>query len=363
VRGRKPRSAATTRDALTAANAAIADREGDIADIQARLDAQVRETDALRDGETRIRRLEAELEAARAQSAARERELLQSRADLQQARLDWRKESEVAMAIALSDYKKGEGERLQAAEAQGHQHSQASLSKMAQRLKQAEADLQQSRAHAEALARRGDSEDIKQLRKEFGHLQAQLAQRDQEIAQLRLDSEHARERWAAEARLALQKAEHDWKAEAEDSEDGARRSQTTRRYIRDAVLAASFSAIAVLLYLSTDIAGVWSTYAGAPSSAADAGTPQPAVAAMPGKTAEAHLVTIVRAANVRAAPSKTAAVLATLPRETEVASLERRGNWVHVKIEGAAARKDGWVYSTFAKDKAVASAVPASGRP
>jgi regulator of replication initiation timing len=267
------------------------------------------------------------------------------------------------MAIALSDYKKGEGERLQAAEAQGHQHSQASLAKMAQRLKQAEADLQQSRAHAEALARRGDSEDIKQLRKEFGHLQAQLAQRDQEIAQLRLDSEHARERWAAEARLALQKAEHDWKSEAEDSEEGARRIQTTRRYIRDAVLAASFSAIAVLLYLSTDIAGMWSTYAGAPPSAADAGTPQPAVAAMPGKAAEAHLVTIVRAANVRAAPSRTAAVLVTLPRETEVASFERRGSWVHVKIESAAARKDGWVYATFVKDMAAASTGPASGRP
>lgn len=348
------------QDDLTAANAAIADRETDIADIQVRLEDQLREIAALREGETRIRRLEAEQDALRATLAVREREILQSRADLQQAKVEWRRESDVALAIALSDHKKSEGERLQAAEAQGHQHSQAALAKMAQRLKQVEADLQQSRAHAEALFRRGDSDDIKQLRREFGHLQAQLSERDQEIAQLRLDGEHARERWAAEARMALQKAEHDWKTEAEEGEESERRVQARRRYVRDAVLAASFSAIAVMLYLSTDTAGLWSMLPGWAPPASQASAQAGTMPAAPTAAPDTHLVTVLRAANVRAAPSKSAQVVATLPRNADVASLERHGNWVRVKIESA--HKEGWVYATFLKEKTQTPATPGSGQ-
>ncbi len=107
-----------------------------------------------------------------------------------------------------------------------------------------------------ALRQRGDADDIKKLRREFGHLQSLLAERDMEIAQLRLDSEHARERWTADARMSLEKAEHQWKAEAEAIEREERRSLGFRRTMRDVFLVASISVVAVMLYLHFDLAAL-----------------------------------------------------------------------------------------------------------
>src|SRR5690606_3185154 len=50
-------------------------------------------------------------------------------------------------------------------------------------------------------------------------------------------------------------------------------------------------------------------------------------------------------ANVRAAPSTSAAVVAKLPRDTRVAVLERRGDWIHVRVDGAA--QDGWLHASL----------------
>ncbi|HWA91313.1 MAG TPA: SH3 domain-containing protein [Rhizomicrobium sp.] len=337
------------KDDLAAANEAIADRENDIADIQARLDDQIRKTDGLREHESEIRRLGAEIDGLRVSLAGRDRDLSQARADMEQAKIAWRKDSEAALAISLNDYKQGEAARLRAAEEQSQQQGQAALAKVAKRVQQLEADLAQSRAHAEALMRRGDSDDIKQLRRDFGHLQALLSEREQEIAQLRLDSEHARERWTADARMSLQKAEQDWRDEAEDSEARALRAQTTRRYIRDAILAASLSAIAVLFYLSMGDSGWWALIPGtsqdAPQIAATAPTPN-----APAKQAAAPTLSVLKSANLRAAPSRTATVIATLPRDSQVASFERQGNWVRVKSD--ATRKEGWVYATYLSEPA-----------
>ena len=396
------------KDDLAAANEAIADRENDIADIQARLDDQLREGDVLRgrsaeidglratlagcnrdladtkarlDAQTQdadaLRSRAVEADALRATLAARDEDLAEARlrldalrghegesrrlageveglraallqacADMEQARLAWRRDSDAALAAALNDQKQSEAARLALAEEQSQMQSQAALAKAAKRVQQLEADLQQSRAQADALMRRGDSDDIRQLRREFGHLQAQLAERDQQIAQLRLDGEHARERWSAEARMSLQKAEQDWRNEAQGAEARALRAQTTRRYIRDAILAASLSAIAVLFYLSMGGTGVWSLFPGlgsadAPQAAAEAPADAGALAATQGMP----VLEVLKAANLRAAPSRTAAVIATLPRDSRVASLAHQGNWVRVKSDHA--HKEGWVYATF----------------
>jgi hypothetical protein len=319
--------------------ATLALRDRDLADIKARLDAQRHETDALRRHESESRRLAGEAEGLRAA-------LVQARAEMEQARLVWRSESDAALAAALNDRKQSEAARLRLAEEQSQAQSQAALAKAAKRVQQLEADLQQSRAQADALMRRGDSDDIRQLRKEFGHLQGQLAEREQQIAQLRLDGEHARERWSAEARMSLQKAEQDWRSEAQGAEARALRAQTTRRYIRDAILAASFSAIAVLFYLSMDGAGIWSLLPGtggadAPQAAADA----PATAGALATAQGLPMLEVLKAANLRAAPSRSAAVIATLPRDSRVASLAHQGNWVRVKSDHA--HKEGWIYATF----------------
>jgi len=350
------------KDDLARANEILVDRENDIADLQARLDDLADQSSAIETRDAEIARLGGEFAALRETVAERERDIIRAHAEIEQAKLDWRKQSEAQFAQALSEWKKGEAARILAAEAQSQEQSEIVQSRMAQRLKQAEKELKESRAQADALRQRGDAEDVRKLRREFGHMQAVLAEREMEIAQLRLDSEHARERWTAEARITLQKAEHDWKAEAEEAVRQKSRAFTVRRTTRDVVLAASLSVVAVMAYLHFDLASLvnlWPPLAnwvdtGPPPSVAKASQP-----AAPAALATASpMATVLRAANVRATPSKTADIVATLPRDGDVAMLEQRGNWVRVKITVAHKDQQGWVYTTYLKPKTAAAAAP-----
>jgi hypothetical protein len=54
---------------------------------------------------------------------------------------------------------------------------------------------------------------------------------------------------------------------------------------------------------------------------------------------------------LHASPSPKAAVLANLPRDTEVTPLERRGKWVRIRVDAAGARpQEGWVAATALKE-------------
>ena len=345
------------KDDLARANEILADRENDIADMQARLDEAADRTPAIEAREAEIERLKSDLAGVRGVVAGRERDIVEARAQMESARQDWQRQSEARFAEALAEWKKGEAARLIAAEAQSQEQAQGQLTRMAQRLKQVEGELKDTRAQAEALRQRGDAEDVKKLRREFGHLQSALAERETEIAQLRLDSEHARERWTADARMSLQNAEHQWKAEAENAEERKLQRQGLKRTARDVVLVASVAVIAVMLYLHFDLGALINLF---PPLAAVVETtpaqpaPQPVQAAKPNPAASAlPLAVVVRSANVRATPSKTADVIATLPRDSAVAVLEHHGNWVRVKITGANKNREGWVYTTYLKDKPV----------
>ncbi len=232
---------------------------------------------------------------------------------------------------------------------------------MSQRLKQAEQELKESRAQAEALRQRGDADDVRKLRREFGHLQAMLAERDTEIAQLRLDSEHARERWTAEARTSLQKAEHDWKTEAQEAEwqksprlhhaaHRARRraGRVALRRRGDGVSAFRPGVGRQSLAAAREL--VWMPRR--PSAKASQPAQKAPVAAQP-------MATVLRAANVRSAPSKTAGIIATLARDADVPVLEHRGNWERVKITAAHRDQEGWSTRTYLKPKAVTASAPA----
>lgn len=346
------------QDDLTSANGAIADRENDIADIQARLDEQTARADALSLHENEIARLKAQIAQGERTLLEAQDRMAQAKADwraqmdlakaqMEQAKADWRAQSDATLAARLADWKRDEAQRLQSAEAEAQGQAQVQLSRSAKRIKELEAERDQLRAHADALQKRGDSEDIKQLRREFGHLQALLAERELDVAQLKLDGEHARERWTAEARITLQKAEHEWKADADAAERDERKAMGARRTLRDVVLVGALSALGVMVYLYG-----WPMDWIAPA-------PQPAAVAAavskpaPLTAATAHMVTILKSANVRSGPSKTADIVATLPKSTEIASLERHGNWVRVKLSRAKA-SDGWVYATYLADQAPA---------
>jgi len=344
------------KDDLARANEILADRENDIADMQARLDAAADQAPAIETREAEIERLKSDLAGVRGVVAERERDIVEARAQMERARQDWQRQSEARFAEALAEWKKGEAARLIAAEAQSQEQAQGQLTRMAQRLNQVEGELKDARAQAEALRQRGDAEDVKKLRREFGHLQSALAERETEIAQLRLDSEHARERWTADARMSLQNAEHQWKAEAENAEERKLQRQGLKRTARDVVLVASVAVVAVMLYLHFDLGALINMF---PQLAFIETTPappapQPVQAAKPNPAAPAlPLAVVVRSANVRATPSKTADVIATLPRDSAVTVLEHHGNWVRVKITGANKNREGWVYTTYLKDKPV----------
>ncbi len=350
------------KDDLARANEILVDRENDIADMQARIDELADRSSAIETRDAEIARLGAESTVLRETVAEREREIIRAHAEIEQAKHEWRKQSEAQFAQALDEWKKGEAARILAAEAQSQEQAEVAQARIAQRLKQAEKELKESRAQADALRQRGDAEDVRKLRREFGHLQAVLAEREMEIAQLRLDSEHARERWTAEARITLQKAEHDWKVEAEETERQQARAFTMRRTARDVVLAASLSVVAVMAYLHFDLASLvnlWPPLANwvdtAPSAPVIKASPPVRQAAAP---ATPPLATVLRAANVRATPSKTADIVATLPRDSDVATLEHRGNWVRVNITLAHKDRQGWVYTTYLKPKTAAVTTP-----
>ena len=59
-------------------------------------------------------------------------------------------------------------------------------------------------------------------------------------------------------------------------------------------------------------------------------------------------------ANLRAGPSTAAAVITTLPHDTEVALIERRGAWVLIRVGGGNGSHvhEGWVYGSTLKDVA-----------
>jgi hypothetical protein len=345
----------TLKDDLARANEILVDRENDIADMQARLDDVADQTPAIEAREAEIERLKADLVSIRGVVAEREHDLVEARAQTERARQDWQRQSEARFAEALAEWKTGEAARMAAAEAQSQEQAQGQLTRMAQRLKQVEGELKDSRAQAEALRQRGDADDVKKLRREFGHLQSALAERDMEIAQLKLDGEHARERWSADARMSLEKAERQWKAESDDDAEQELRARGLKRTARDVLLVASVSVVAVMLYLHFDLGALINQFpvlanivdtAPAPSApqAVPAAKPAPAAAVLPAAL-------VVRSANLRATPSKTGDVVATLPHDSGVSVLERHGNWVRVKTIAAGKTREGWVYTTYLKDK------------
>ena len=346
----------TLKDDLARANEILVDREDDIADLRARLDTLADQGHAIESREAEIERLKGDIVSVRAVVVERERDIITARADTERARQDWQRQTEARFAEALAEWKKGEAARMAAAEAQSQEQAQGQLTRMAQRLKQAEGELKDVRAYAEALRTRGDADDVKQLRREFGHLQAQLAERDNEIAQLRLDSEHARERWSAEARMHLENAEHQWKAEAEASDEDKLRARGIKRTARDVLMVASVSVVAVMLYLHFDLASFVNLFPPLANLVDTTPAPQVLQAAQtikPAAPAALPLAVVLRSANMRATPSKTADVVATIPHDSEVQVLEHRGNWVRVKITNASRNAEGWVFATYLKDKPV----------
>jgi len=123
---------------------------------------------------------------------------------------------------------------------------------------------------------------------------------------------------------------------------------------RDVAIVAGLAALLTVLYptivslLPDDWAPQYGSESDAPPHATAA---KPALRLTP-LVAEQPSDTVIRAAKVHAEPSKSSAVLATLPADMKVIPLEQRGNWVLVSIDGldgAHSHQQGWVIASVLK--------------
>lgn len=316
---------------------------------------------------------------------------------IEQARLRWEEEAEAALAKIEDSWRAEEAKRLAAAEAHWREQSDAVLAKAMARLDRAETAL------AEACARIEDDEaELRRLKEELAEAKAALAARD--MGSERRGSEQrgseqggseqgeaqrepppiepARRAWSAEVeeaprpsvnigklpqvqRLLAPRLEAQKDARSAPSEDRPAAALPAQGRSKIGLLAfcgaaLATAAVAAMVYFGGVPAGFERWWPGAGTEIAES-EPSPGTAdtsfqrpsPVPAHSAARRIVIGASTANVRAGPSGTAAVIAALPQGTEVTPIERRGNWVLIRIVGGdgSRRNEGWVYASSLKEE------------
>jgi hypothetical protein len=271
--------------------------------------------DAARDqaNEAELRQLREELAASQAALADRKAALVRAGMAIEQTRERWQNEMESALVKAKADWKTDQAARLAAVEAQWQEKT--------------------AKALAEASAR-GSGMDLRNLREELAAMQATLWERDIELAVVRAAREEVRTPITPEEAIVLIPGRI-----GELPNANARPALGGKfRVIRDVMAAAALAASAVVFY---------------PHIAPLIGLSGPVTVAGPAddaSAADANMVIVNHAANVRADASGAAAIISTLQRGSKAVVVEKRGTWTRVRIEDESGKGDpklGWVASSF----------------
>ncbi len=93
---------------------------------------------------------------------------------------------------------------------------------------------------------------------------------------------------------------------------------------------------------------------------------QAAPTAQPAATPSPPQATIVRSANLRSGPSKTADAVTTLPKGTKDVIVDHHGNWVQIRTDAPDAKhkgSEGWVFNTFLSETTSPKDHPATKSP
>ena len=289
------------------------------------------------------------LAEAKARFERAEAALAEARADgrIEQARERWQQEAKAALSMAEATWKANETVRLAAAEARWQKETVRALAEAKARFEGAETALAEARAQAQ-----GDAVELHFLREELLEVKASLALRETELAEARSSTEQSRQGRGAGVgqlqlaeRLLAERIESQKDARIADAggtpgrvSTGQHRPRTGRRLIRAGALLSAL-AITVMFYhrIEPAIFERW----------------WPKIVRL-STVPERRAVIGTAVAHVRAGPSPAAAVIVTLPRDTEVTQVERRGEWVLVRIGGGDGthEQEGWVYGPFLKDRA-----------
>jgi hypothetical protein len=364
------------REALAAANASLTARTRDLTEARKHLD------EARADG----LKGKSELAAARvAWQSELDRRVAEARAEvfanrdtpdledrvqlrIEQARTQWKRDAEALVAAAQEAWTSDEAVRLARSEGRWREQSAAALANATARAEKAEKAL--ARAQERAAPETTDAVELRRVREELAETRTVLADRETKLSQVRSDTKRARERWKAEAEIALKNAQEAWRAEeayrvsvargdwqrdlrvARDSEAIVEQGQARniRRLVLDGLLAASLAVCVVVSYPSIAplLIRFWPGAQPSATAAVQTGLPQrrPPVPPAP----PAHFDVTVRGANVHADPSATGAIVTSLARGVKVETFEQRGNWVRVRIANGAQLQLGWVYGPYLKD-------------
>ncbi|MGD0143227.1 MAG: SH3 domain-containing protein [Rhizomicrobium sp.] len=316
-------------------------------------------------GEAELRSVREELATLRTALSDRDTVLVQVRKAAEQMQERSRQESQAALSNAMAGWKSEEVARLAAAEAQWRKQSAVALAEATARYKEAETALAQIRVRARDHS---DSDVIGRLRAEVASLQSTLADREGEAPLTKMAS---REMSSLQPRISLRE-NHDWNGD--DPSASRLQSKSPRRLIRDIVVVALLAASAIVFWprIESFMPESWqrsiaafttssgSTVAAPPVQTASQ-TPAAATAAAP------QTAMVVHAANMRADPAKTAAIVLTLQHGADVAIVNRRNNWTLVRTDGKNGKaQQGWVYSTNLKadaDKTSSAAKPRKDKP
>jgi hypothetical protein len=276
-------------------------------------------------------RLRSDIASLQAAFVAREAELRETRAQLQQHREHSEQEIAARIADARSNWKAKEESRL----AMAREQWQAEIRRA---VGEARAE---GRAEGETLVvSPGKDIELRRLREECIVLKATLAARETELRR-------ARKETAFDFTAEQQEANENWtpgEFRRNSLSEAERQRRTKRRRVIAGALAAGIAACAVVFHGQIEQLVAKGSQLGQAQEVAPA--PPPAPAPVP--------AAIIRAATVRAAPTALAKTIQTLQRGTEVGQLDQFGTWTYIQFkrkDDPTQQQQGWVETSFLKQE------------
>ncbi len=300
---------------------AVADARAEVPAVPVEPSWNNGELDALRE----------KLKSAQKKLSERDGALSRMRQSMDEERRRWQKDAQDAIAKAARDRKGDDAKKVAAAQADLRKESARELALITARAEAAEAAL----AHVRMRA----SDDTR-LHTELSSARAALAAKEAELA------------WERERRLAEHPVEPVEPVPAKKVRKDAEEATAGSTMFRDTVIAACVGVVGVIFW--PDISAlIW----GPPAPVA-----KPKVAAVAAIEAPAPVLphaVVAKSAKLRADSKPNAAVVGKLATGTDVAILEERDGWSHVRFGAAGeAPQEGWVKSSTLKADAAGTTTP-----
>jgi hypothetical protein len=322
--------------------------------LQTQLELQTLHDSSVRDR----RRLRDELAAAQISLAARENDLAAARmlaeqasatadkssngvaAEIEKARQTWQQEADEALAQARTAWVAEEQPRIAAAIAEKLKFApDEALTEASEKLGRAEAALADANTCTNAL------------RQELAAAQSSLSERELELAEARamIGQEHDR---LKQAPISTPERKPRWEVDEEE-----RRAHFRKRLIRDLAIVCCLAGLGFIAYprvqpvVAESLPQSLSFNSQLQPLLQMAGLSRPPPAA---PIVEPRAYIGVRVANLRSTPSTGGPVVTRLARNMEVTTVDRRGEWVFVRVGEGANQHQGWVASSVLKDVASA---------